>query len=377
MLKVKKTLLIMILLILTLPTLMAAGEDIDSIYKGTLEDSGAQEPEEALPDYARELIDSIGLDLTDINSFDGAGEGILTATLAIMSDGFKTPLKSLFLILSVILLHCVVTGVWGKSDVSPVAGYISALAIAAGALFPLVQLLSDTVNATSGISKFMFSFVPVYAGIILAGGAAKTAGSFSGLLMGASQAVSALINSFVVPFISIFLSLSFAGGISEMKLEGLLSSIKKAAVWTLTLGLTLFCGVLGIQTTITSAGDNLSLKTARFMAGSFLPVVGGAVGEAMGTVGSCIGVLRGAVGAYGVIGILAILLPIFLSLIAWRLVLIAGESSAELFGADMVRGMLKGIGSAVTILIGLVIWTALLFIISLSVVMIAAGGARI
>ena len=374
--KIKKFLLVFILFILIMPQLTVAAqeEDMGAMYEQALEDSGAKEIEETLPDYAKDFIDSLGVDLGDINSFDTSDDGMLSAVMDIVADGFRTPLKSLILIISVILLYAMVNGLWFDSEITPIAGYISALSIAVGALFPLVGILGDTVSAINGISKFMLAFVPIYAGIILAGGGAKTAGSFSGLLMGAAQIVSSVINTLVVPFLSIFLSLSFAGAISEMKLEGLLNGVKKAAVWTLTLGLTLFCGVLGIQTTVTAAGDNLSMKTARFMAGSFLPVVGGSVGEAMSTVGSCVGLLKGAVGAYSMVAVLAILLPIFFSLIGWRAVLFAGECVADIFGVEMVRGMLKSIGGAVTILIGLVIWTALLFIISLSVVTIAARG---
>lgn len=368
-----KKLMMFVLIVVLLSGFCAAAEVPDELYEENYKNSGAESLEDALPGYAKDFIDGLGVELSDYESFSEIGSGGMLGIIGkILSNGLDAPMKALMVCLSIILLYSTVTSLGGE-DITKIAGYVSILAAAAGALYPLVSAVGDTVTAVDGVGKFVIAFVPVYAGILLAGGGVATAAGFSTMLLAAAEILSGLITALIIPFISMYTALCFSSSATSLKLGGMVGSIKKIATWILGLGLTLFCGVLGLQTTITAAQDNLSFKTARFMAGSFLPVVGGAVGEALGTVSSCVGLLRSTVGAYGVIGILAVLLPVFAQLIVWRIVLLISESAAELFSAQPMLELFRNIGSAVSLLVGVIIWTALLFIISLTVVVIAGG----
>ena len=342
-------------------------------YDGLLSDSGAGGLSDALPDDARTWMEGLGLSPGEPEGFsDGLGEGIVAAVLEMASDGLGGPMKGLAVCLGAVLLFAVAEAL-GGAGISRAAGY-AAVCAAAGGLFPLVETLSIAVSAVGGTGKFMTAFVPVYAGILLAGGKAATAAGFQTLLLFAATSVSGVITGLVIPFVSLYMALSFSASATSLQVIRLTEGIKKAATWILGLLLTLFCGVLGIQTAVSAAGDSLSMKTVRFVAGSFLPVVGSAVGEALGTVGSCVSLLRTGVGAYGVVGVLAILLPVFVQLCFWRIALMLGEAAAEMFGCSSLGTLYKNVGSAVSILIGVTVWTALLFIISLTVVVLAGGG---
>ena len=49
--------------------------------------------------------------------------------------------------------------------------------------------------------------------------------------------------------------------------------------------------------------DVTTNRTLRFVVSSFVPVVGSALGEALSTVQGCIKVLKGGVGAFGVLAV--------------------------------------------------------------------------
>lgn len=344
-------------------------EAYDSLYS----DSGAADLPDALPDEARAWVDSLGLSPGEPERFsNGLGEGMLAALLSLASEGVGAPAKGLAVCLGAVLLFAAF-GALGGEGIGKTAGY-AAVCAAAGGLFPLVQTVLTAVCAVGGTGKFMAAFVPVYAGILLAGGKAATAAGFQTLLLFAATAASGVIGGLVIPFVSLYTALSFSASATSLPVGRLTEGIKKAATWLLGLLLTLFGGVLGIQTAVSAAGDSLSMKTVRFVAGSFLPVVGASVGEALGTVESCVSLLRTGVGAYGVVGVLAILLPVFLQLCFWRLSLLLSEAAGELFGCGALASLYRNVGSAVSILIGVTVWTALLFIISLTVVVLAGGG---
>ena len=356
-----------------MPAAAETSSEAQDTYDSLYSDSGADRLPDALPDAAREWVEGLGLSPGEAEGFsDGFGEGIAAAVLELASEGIGGPAKGLAVCLGAVLLFAVAEALGGEG-ISRAAGY-AAVCAAAGGLFPLVETLSTAVGAVGGTGKFMASFVPVYAGILLAGGKAATASGFQSLLLFAATTVSGVITGLVIPFVSLYTALSFSASATSLQVVRLTEGIKKTATWILGLLLTLFCGVLGIQTAVSAAGDSLSMKTVRFVAGSFLPVVGSAVGEALGTVESCISLLRTGVGAYGVVGVLAILLPVFLQLCFWRISLMLSEAAAELFGCASLSALYKNVGSAVSILIGVTVWTALLFIISLTVVVLAGRG---
>ena len=60
--------------------------------------------------------------------------------------------------------------------------------------------------------------------------------------------------------------------------------------------LTIFLGVLSVQGTATAVADGIAVKTAKFVTGNFIPVVGRMFTEAADTVISASGLLKNTVG---------------------------------------------------------------------------------
>lgn len=359
----------MAVLLLIIPvTTACAEEDYRYYYNDLYESSGAEALEDALPDDARSLMDELGFDML---SGDLSSKGMMQIIGEIFADSFSSSGKFIFICCAIIILYAVFAGIGGEENLA--AEYISLLAVAGGCIVPAVSLIKDASTAIEGVGGFMLTFIPVFAGILIAGGSVTAAGGFSGMLLFAAEGVSTVISGAVVPFISMFSALSVSSACTPLKIGKTVESLKKISTWLLTLALTLFTGILGLQTAISSAADNTALRTARFMAGSFLPVVGSAVGEVLGTVTGCVGMLRSTAGVYGILGVLFIIFPVFAQLVAWRVSLMLCEALADLFSADRIGALLRSVGSAISLLMGIVAFSALLFILSLTIVMQAGG----
>src|SRR5690625_3422700 len=72
--------------------------------------------------------------------------------------------------------------------------------------------------------------------------------------------------------------------------------------------LTIFLGVMSVQGTVSAVQDGIAMKTAKFITGNFIPVIGRTFTDAADTVLSASLLLKNAVGIVGVIIIVFIAL---------------------------------------------------------------------
>jgi stage III sporulation protein AE len=138
----------------------------------------------------------------------------------------------------------------------------------------------------------------------------------SALLLGACEIISFLASFVVLPLMGGYLALSISSAVSPLvNRQGVVESVKKLSMWIMSLLSTLFIGVLGIQTAVNSAKDSVSLRTAKFILGTSVPVAGGVLSEAVSTISTSMGLLRSSIGIYGIVALGFILLPIVVEII--------------------------------------------------------------
>jgi len=128
-------------------------------------------------------------------------------------------------------------------------------------------------------------------------------------------------------------------------------------------------GILSIQTVVSASSDTLALKTAKFIVGSSVPLAGTALSEALTTVTASLGLLKSSVGVYGVVACVAIFLPFLAELLIWRVILVICSSVSDLFSLPKISGLLRSVDTVMSVIIGIIMLTCAMFVISLTVVM--------
>ncbi|HHW45893.1 MAG TPA: hypothetical protein GXX17_03160 [Clostridiales bacterium] len=371
--------LILFAIILTL-NVQAQAMDVNEIYWQQYALSGAGELYDNLTPEAKGAMDRLGLDPKEPSSISNFN---LDNVFLLIRDFFKSggtvPIKAGVSVFAVLLLAALVEGVGSgveRKGFDGIYTYVCMASIAAIVFLPLFQTILSTVNAIKGTGVFMLSFVPVYGGIILASGRVSTGMGFQTLLLAAAQVVVQAASFVITPLIGMYLAVNLSSSVSPMvKTAKLSEGLKKASSFLLTLLLTTFVGILGIQTAISAAGDNITQKTSKVLLGTFVPVVGPVLAESVGTVQSCVGLLKSSVGIYGVIALCFMLLPILIELIFWRLTVIISSAAADMMSLPRFSEFLKAVDAVVALLLGIVLMIAVLFIISLTVVSLAGGSA--
>lgn len=352
-----------------------SAEDTD-IYKEQLNDSDVNELEDYIPETAEDFLEDFSIDINDsgwVNSL--GGENALLHMWNFIKSGAAEPIKAFGIILALIILSTIISTSL-KDNMTDTVTFATVLAVSAALLSPIYSVITASVEALKGCAVFMGAFIPVFAGVLTASGKALTSASMSGILLLATNLVTFITNFAVIPLMSGHLSLSIASSVSPLlQNTNLASGVKKLSLWIMSFISTVFVGILSIQTAVNSSADSLTLRTAKFIVGSTVPVAGGVLSEALSTVTASLSLLRSSVGIWGVFICAITFLPIITELLMWRLSLWALSFFSDTFGVGKISSLLKSVDSVLSVLVGIVLLTAAMFIISLTVVIL--GGKSV
>ena len=352
-------------------SISVSAEDLsfNEFIKEQADTYGVNELEEALPEGAEEYFKKNAITPDENGWISSLNIGkVLSDLWQTAKEKAKAPFATGTLILAIILLNGVLFTMENGTS-SHTAAFAVATASASVIAGPILSVIGSAVKVMQSVSVFMTAFVPVFAVIVAAGGQAATSVSMSGLLLGASQAVELVANHFVIPLMCGYLSVNIVSAVSPLLAKSSIGeSLKKVSFWVMSLVTTIFLGVLSIQTTVSVSGDSLTMRTARFIIGSSVPVAGTVLSEALTTVTASLGILKTSVAIYGVVACTVLFLPLLLELLIWRLVLNITMAVAGVLSADGVSKLLRSADDSLAVLCGIILLTGALFIISLTVV---------
>ncbi len=358
-------------ILLLSPSVCAAEKEAEDFYYSQYKDSGAEELENYLPEETKEFLDQ-----NDINPLNPEWtnaiepQNVFSHIWSFLKSGAKGPIAAGAVILSLTLISAALGGMDVKGVTAVSSGYAVALSVVAAIAAPVFSVISAGIGALQGCATFMTAFVPVFAVIVTATGAAATSLSMSGLLLGACQAVNLVADFVIMPLMSGYLAISIASSVSPLiERAGIADGIKKICYWIMSLLTTVFLGILSIQTAVSASADTLSLKTAKFIIGSSVPIAGTALSEALTTVTASMGILKTTVGIYGVIACAVLFLPLLAELLLWRISFNLTATISELLSVPKITVILRSADTVFSVLIGIILLTAALFIISLGVVL--------
>lgn len=354
--------------------LTAVGEEdyLSEIYR----QSGADRIEDSLGDTAKEFFESENIDPADYNWVNSLkAENVFSHIWTFVKSGAKEPFRAGFILLAIILLAAAVRAFKSDSQVDASVKLVVTLAACGTIIYGVFGSINSAVNAIKGTGSFMMAFVPVYMGIMSVSGAPISAASSGGMLLFAAEFTGGAAAFLITALMGAYLAVSISAGVSPLLSgTGLSDVLKKSGMWIMSFCTTVFLGVLTAQNAVNTAADSLSVRTARFILGTCVPVAGTALSGAVKTVSSSLSLLKSSVGIYGVVALAVMLLPIFAELLLWRLVLTASGAVCKLFSIEETSKLFKAVDGMLAFLLGVLALVAATFIISLSVC-ISAGGA--
>ena len=271
-----------------------------------------------------------------------------------VSENAGEPAAMFMSVTAVLLLSSLMKGLAETSGGSAAQVYSAVSALGASAVICgyMSAVISAAGTAFSAGADFMLIYVPVFAGVTAALGHVSSAAVSSALTVSVIQLLARAVSSVIIPLTSCMLGISAASAAGgEMRTDRLYEGIKKAAVWGLGLIMTVFTGLLTVQTSVASAADSAALKTARFAVSSSVPIVGGAVSEALSAVSGSLSVIRAGRGGYGIAAAVCLMLPVLVKVLLYRFSLfLLGLMSDVMGNTDVGRAVRAG-ESAMTMIL--------------------------
>ena len=351
-----------------------------SIYSQDLEEAvytnnAIENIDKIFPDFTAESF--LGKSASGGSLFD-VGE-LFDRVLELLFSEMQSALKIMFFVLSLSVLLSYLSALPkdDRKDVSDVAFYACYIIIAgicSASFLEIIRCGKDAIGTIILIAKII---VPVVIATLTASGAIISASVFQPLLLAIIEIALTIIEKVFFPAIILFASLGIISCISEkFNTEKILQFIGKTIKWGLSVLLTIFVGIAGLQSLASGGADGLSVKLAKYAASNLIPVVGGILSETVETVMNCSVVIKNSVGITGIlimVGAMALpLIKISSCLIIFRISAAIIQPIAD----GRVVKCVSGIADSVGLIFSVTLAVTVMFIIIMTI-MLSAGNTAI
>lgn len=366
--------LLLVLLLLPVRAMAQEEEDGGEQYQQQLEDSGANELMEQLPESTQELMERYGIDAITPSKMLSLKPGDFFSLLFdLLKLEVRKPIVTLLTILGVLILAALVkefSSALSRGQLGTVFYCVCVLVISASVVAPIVSLISDVAATIAGYCTFLLGFIPVFISVISVAGHPVAGATYNLFLFGAAQVVSSIASRTLVPLLGVYLALCMVSGLAPtLHLKDAAKGVKSVVTWTLGLATTLFTGLLSMQSFVAASADTVSIRATKFVLGTFVPVVGSSLSEAYASVKSCLSLLKTSVGAFAVIGVIFTFLPILIQVLTWWATMGVSSFAAKLLGMDQIGDVLDAISYTLGILLAIILCFAVMIIVCTTMMM--------
>lgn len=373
--------LFLILFVFCLCFTLACAEPVsDNEYiDSQLNESGVTDVYNDLDKQTKELLKDLGIDEVNFEKvFNISFSSFFDSLAEIFKSKMKTPFNCFLSIIAIIVLCAALGGLndgFNKQMTSGTFNTAAALFVSVVIIVPLGKCISAVSSSIEAASAMMISLVPILCILAASTGKVFSSVALNALGVGCAQAVSEVCSVILMPVFNCLLGVGIVGAVApEYRIDEIIGALRKYLSIGLGLMASVYFSVLGVKSSLAGTSDTVGLKTAKLLVSDFVPVIGSAISDSIGTISSYIGVTRSVVSAFGIIAVLAIFLPVAVQSLIWIFVLGVSSAAAGVFGLKSIESLLKCAASTVSVLLVILVFIILLFIVNLGIVLMIRGG---
>lgn len=326
-----------------------------------------------IPDEVRELLpDGIGdADAGELSELTGA-DYIFGAIWRMIKDAFFPAAGFFSTLLSTVLISSALN--LFSRDISggrlaPAVSLMTCVTLAVCTSTWAERLIGDVASFSETLSTFTAATVPMMAGLLSAtGNASGAAVSSSGLLL-FSAAVGYAVTYLFVPLFRLGFAFSVMGAVTGDGGDGAAGVgelIKKTFTWLSVGAATIFSTVLSYQTSLAASADTLAARGIKYTVGSAVPVVGGALSDAVRTAAAGLSVIKNGAGTVGIVVLILLVCPLLISLTYAMFSLGAASFAAGILGCGRESRLLSDIRSVLGFASAIVVMISFVFIFAVA-----------
>ena len=371
----KKFVVFLILLISFIVGVKAAEIDsnIKEAYTEQLKSLDINKVKNILPKKTRDSLNAVGLNELELgNLLDLKYSKIITEIGKEIKS--RISIFSVMPILAVIFLSALIKNFKisaNLKNIPQVTDIISLICISVSIINPIVRFINESSAIINAAANFTMGIVPVLTGIMIATGRALSATSYHALVIFAGQVVSYLSANFLIPVMNTLLGVSLISSISpRLNIENLCLTVQKSVKILLKALASIFTGLLTLQNLIGNCADTLGKSTWKLTIDSCVPIVGGAVSDAVHTMGSCLDLLKTSLGAFGIIAGSLVFLPVIVECFLWMLLLNICLFVSDVFELKKISALIKSTVNVISVLLAIMVCIITVLIVSIGIILI-------
>lgn len=365
---VKKTVaFLFVLLFFLVPAEVSAFE-----MPGTYDDYGEYDNfVESIPDDVKNslpqgIFDTDGSVLRETAS----PKGIFSVIWEMLGFNIKDAVRMLSKLCFIVILAAVFKAMEGNFEGKNVS---EAFSVCTGAAFS-IMILGEQTQMIRAVSNFLDrlcalvnSMIPLIGVLCAAGGNVSLASSGTASLSFFILVCENFCGKTLVPMVGLCTAFAVASVFSSRTDAGSLAgTVKRTYTFILGLFMTVMGLVMSTQTTLAARADSLSARAMKYAVGTYIPVVGGSIGESLRTVGASVDYIRSSVGTLGIVIIIVLLCPTLLSLVFARLSLAFSAFVSRILGLEREAKLISELENIYGYMIAVCSVSSVLFVYALT-----------
>lgn len=367
-----KKIILIVLFLIMFPTIVIATED--TVLESQMDSLNILSFINKSKDYTKEAFPDLDLSnlLTSAMKGNIDNKAIFGSILNLLGSEFKTVLKTIGGILIIIIIHSILNSFSSNlenSNISQISFYVQYILIVTLVINNFAQIIKLVNDSIENLVGFINSLLPLLITLMISTGSIVSGTIIQPIILILMQFIGNVITSFVIPIILVGTVLGIISNISDRStVDKLSKQLKSGTVWFVGIILTLFVTVLSIEGTMTASVDGIAAKTTKAAVSSVIPVVGKILGDAADTVIGCAGILKNAVGIFGIVVIIGICIVPILKLTLFTCTYYLVSAIAQPIADKKIINLLETIGDTFKILLGLLSAISVMLIIGVTIV---------
>lgn len=329
-----------------------------------------EEVEDALSPDAQALLEQLDEDTADSGTLSKGAAKLWDNACRLLAAEFRSSLRVMVVLLGAVLLYGVAEGSFQAAEHPLMANFVPlsfVLVITMTAAGDVQTMMGAGTETMEQLDVLSTALLPSLAAAVAASGGIVSAGVRQVATVFFANLLMTLIHSVLLPLVYFYVAASAADAmLPGNPLKRIAAGIKKVVTWALTGALVLFTGYLTISGAAATSADALTLQVTRTVISTAVPVVGGIISQASGSVLSGAGLLKNSIGIFGMLAVLATCLTPFLRLAVQYLLYKITAFLAGTAGNGTLVELIDALGSAFGLMLGMVGSCALLLLISIT-----------
>lgn len=320
-----------------------------------------------LGDIASSLIYGNGTDYGIIGNF------VLDKCLNEIHIGLKAGISILIIIILMSIMKSI--ELEKDSSISKIANMVGFLVVVILNIKTYTNILTIFLNSIDTLTSIIQVVAPFMLAVLIATGEIVTSGIVGPIIMFVTGAIGLVIKYAIIPLLTIAIVFKIISNISDTtNLSGLGKLSSTTAMWIIAVVFALFLGIVGLESSITTSVDSVTVKTTQAAVSNLVPVLGKFVSDSIEVVMGASQVIGKTAGVIGVITIVIIaIIPIIKLLVMLGIYSLLQALAEGLMADEKITKVVEAFKEQYKTLLGIMVGTTAIFIIAIGVVIALMG----